>query len=141
MNFLWIEVQSSCMSSSSAVIGFLYRYPKRSLKWFDEYFELMDSVWLLGDLNTDLLKVDHLNWQNITRSYILFQCITLPTRITYRFSILINHIYIFVQPVVINRNLHILCQCRRSLFNLRDLVKEHVRSTKTTTYINYISII
>ena len=87
---LWIEVHSSCKSSSSIVIGFLYRHPKCTSKWFDDFCELMDSIWLLGkeilllgDFNINLLNVNHSNWQNITRSYNLSQCITLPTRITH----------------------------------------------------------
>ena len=97
---LWIEVYSSCKSSSSFVIGFLYRYPKCISKWFDDFCELMDSVWLLGkeilllgDFNIDLLNVSHSNWQNITRSYNLSQCTTLPTRITHSSRTLIDHIY------------------------------------------------
>ena len=97
---LWIEVRTSCKSSSSIVIGFLYRHPKCTSKWFDDFCELMDSVWLLGkeilllgDFNIDLLNVNHSNWQNITRSYNLSQCITRPTRITHSSRTLIDHIY------------------------------------------------
>ena len=60
----------------------------------------MDSVWLLGkeilllgDFNIDPLNVNHSNWQNITRSYNLSQCITRPTRITHSSRTLIDHIY------------------------------------------------
>ena len=60
----------------------------------------MDSVWLigkeillLGDFKKDLLNVNHFNWQNITRSYNLSQCITLPTRIIHSSRTLNDHIY------------------------------------------------
>ena len=66
---LRIEVHSSCKSSSSVVIGFPYRHPKCTSKWFDDFCELMDSVWLLrkeifllGDFNNDVLNVNHSNW-------------------------------------------------------------------------------
>ena len=38
---LWIEVHSFCKSSSSVVIGFLYRHPQCTSKWFDNFCELM----------------------------------------------------------------------------------------------------
>ena len=103
----------------------LYRHPKCTSKWFDNFYELMDSVWLsgkeillLGEFNIDLLNVNHYNWQNIIRSYNLSQCITL-----------------------LNRNLHTLYRCKWSLCNLCDLVKEKFQYTKETIYIDYISVV
>ena len=104
----WTEVHSSCKSSSSVVIGFLYKHPKYTSKWFEDFCKLVASVWplgkeilLFGDINIDLLNINHSNWQNKTRSYNLSQCITLPTRITHSSRILIDHIYSFNPSLLI----------------------------------------
>ena len=67
---------------------------------FTFFYDLMDSVWLLvkeilllGDFNIDLLNFNHSNWQRISRNYNLYQCITLPTRITHSSRTLIDQIY------------------------------------------------
>jgi hypothetical protein len=96
---LWLEIQSHNKSAESLLIGFLYRHPKSNSNWYDDYCDMMDTVWLLkkeilllGDLNIDLFQ-SHTQWRNIITSFNLHQCVTLPTRVTSKSSTLLDHIY------------------------------------------------
>ena len=95
----WIEINSVKNSTDLLFIGFLYRHPKSNSKWYDDFCEMMDNVWLnqkeiliMGDFNIDLLKFCS-NWQNIFTSYNLTQCVTIPTRVTSTCSTLLDHVY------------------------------------------------
>ena len=103
VDVIWIEIQSghrsTCKSTDSLLICFLYRHSKCNSKWYDDFCDMMDTAWLLqkeillmGDLNMDLLKLCS-KWQNIFTSYNLTQCVSLPTRITQKCCTLLDHIY------------------------------------------------
>ena len=96
---VWLEMHFNNKSTHSILVGFIYRHPKSLSSWYDDFCEMMDTVWLsgqevllLGDLNIDLFQT-HSQWRSIIRAYNLNQCVTLPTRVTSKSSTLIDHIY------------------------------------------------
>ena len=85
---LWIEIQQ--VHKKSFVIGTLYR-PETGVEYFDFLSEMMDSVsnenkeiFLLGDLNCDFLKKNHVtNHMSVFMNlFNLTQLVDKPTRIT-----------------------------------------------------------
>ena len=43
---VWLEVHYHHRSTNSLLIGFMYRHPKSAAIWYDDFCELMDTVWL-----------------------------------------------------------------------------------------------
>ena len=95
---IWVELKSS-PSSPSLLVGILYRNPKTTLEWHDQFLKMMDKIsfrhtdiLLLGDFNYDLL-VPQPAWESTTTLIGLKQIINDPTRITMKSKTLLDHIY------------------------------------------------
>ena len=95
---IWVELRSSS-SSSPLLIGILYRNPKSTLEWHDQFLKMMDKICLrntdillLGDFNFDLLMPQPA-WESTTSLVGLKQIIKDPTRITMTSQTLLDHIY------------------------------------------------
>ena len=97
---IWIQFK---VNNQKVLLGQLYRHPSSTNSWFDDFVEMMDSVYyencsifLIGDFNIDLISKQGYakKWISIFQSYQLCQLITLPTHILPgKNSTLIDHIY------------------------------------------------
>ena len=94
---VWIELKNS--KGSSSLICILYRNPRSTFDWYDDFFDMCEKarlhstdVLILGDFNIDLLK-PHNAWDSTTTMLGLTQLVASPTRITPTTSTLLDHIY------------------------------------------------
>ena len=94
---LWIELKHK--KTTPLLICVLYRNPKSTFNWYDDFYGMFDSVkmehkniLLLGDFNIDMLK-PHQSWDSTITLLGLHQLVTAPTRVTASTATLIDHIY------------------------------------------------
>ena len=94
---VWIELKGP--QTPSVLVCFLYRNPRETFDWYDNFLHMCDkvcfrktSVLLLGDFNIDLMK-SHLAWDSTTTLLGLKQFVSSPTRVTATTSTLLDHIY------------------------------------------------
>jgi hypothetical protein len=106
---IWIQFR---LGNQKILLGQIYRHPSSTNVWFDDFSDMMDSVYyencnvfLMGDFNLDLIGQQGYvrNWMSLYRSYQLFQLITLPTHVLpSRNGTLIDHIYTNSSHLVCN---------------------------------------
>ena len=102
IEIIWLEIICNHKTSDTLLVGFIYRHPKSNSKWYDNFIDMMDRVWLLnkeilllGDLNIDFFQPCP-KWSNIINAFNLHQCVHSATRTpnsSASSSTLIDHLY------------------------------------------------
>ena len=96
---IWIEIKIP--KSKSIFICSVYRSPDSLIEWIDNFEKEVEAVlanddnevFIMGDLNFNLLLNPPKRWLDFIEMYNLTQVISQPTRITENSSTLIDHIY------------------------------------------------
>ena len=103
---VWCEIRNK--KGKNMICSSIYRHPHDQLDIFSSFLEYMEStlqklskenkeVYICGDFNCDMLKVDQNNHYNkfydLLASYSLFPTILLPTRVTPHSSTIIDNIF------------------------------------------------
>jgi len=151
---LWLEINSE--SSSSLLVGILYRNPASALTWHDDFVEMMDKVaevqdtiLLLGDFNIDMSKHQPA-WESTMNLFGIDQMVKSPTRVTPSSSTLLDHIYtnctdlvsdICVPSVGISDHFPTLCKISIKLpkFVKKTHTTIHYRSLKNFDEQNFVN--
>ena len=94
---IWLEYKQN--KSTPLLICFIYRNPKETANWLDNFETMIDNVQkygfdiiVEGDFNIDLNKPQPI-WNNLTLSLGISQLVTESTRVKDKSQTLIDHIY------------------------------------------------
>ena len=99
----FIEILNN--NKKNIIVGCIYKHPSMDIDEFNSLFEILmeklsnenKEIYLIGDFNLDLLKIDDENkieeFYNIISSNLLVPHITIPTRITPNSKTLIDNIF------------------------------------------------
>ena len=102
----WVEIKNQ--NSRNVVIASIYRHPHDNLEIYNTFLVYMENIllqlskekkeiYLCGDFNSDLLKIDSLNnysrFYELLASYGLVPFILLPTRIAGNSATIIDNIF------------------------------------------------
>ena len=102
----WIELKTK--KGKNIVCGSIYRHPHDNLEIFNSFLDYMEStllklsyenkeIYICGDFNTDLLKIDksiiYNRFYDLMSSYGIFPMILLPTRVTEDTATIVDNIF------------------------------------------------
>ena len=102
----WIEIKNK--NCKNVIVGCIYRHPHDNLDIYNSFLEYLEitfnklnkenkEVYLCGDFNSDILKIDYQNsykrFYNLLLSYGLCPLILLPTRIAGNSATIVDNIF------------------------------------------------
>ena len=109
---IWLEIS---IGHCKYIVGALYNHPNGNTTHFTEKLDSTlgnvppdASCLILGDMNIDLMKLDHttsFEYFTMMSSHNFQPCITIPTRITDTSATLIDHIFLKLPPKHMKANI------------------------------------
>ena len=94
---IWLEIK--CSMSSPLLLAYMYRHPRSTDEWLDDFVQMMVNVplnnrnmVLLGDFNFNML-IPQPAWQSTFTLFGLQQLVDKPTRVSSTTATLLDHVY------------------------------------------------